>query len=125
MAEKMAENLGDDLKRLILAGIGAAALTSEKARQMIDEFVKKGELTVEQGKVLNEELRRDIRRKVKESVTVNVTAPQSVEDIAKAASRLTPEELSALKKKIEEAEAARQADTARNTESAKKDNAGV
>lgn len=102
----MAANLSDDLKKIILAGIGAAALTSEKAKQMIDEFVKKGELTVEQGKVLNEELKHNISRKIKESVTV----PQSIDDIEKAVGNLTPEELTALKAKIAETETARQAE---------------
>ena len=115
----MTANLSDDLKKIILAGIGAAALTSEKAKQMIDEFVKKGELTVEQGKVLNEELKHNVRNKIKESVTVNVTVPQSVGDIEKAIGKLTPEELTALKAKIAETEAARQA------ESVQQDNAGV
>ena len=47
------ERIGDGLKKLLLAGIGAAALTGEKAQDLVDDLVKKGELTVEQGKVLN------------------------------------------------------------------------
>lgn len=115
----MAANLGDDLKKIILAGIGAAALTSEKAKQMIDEFVKKGELTVEQGKVLNEELKHNVARKVKETVSINVTGPETVDDISKAASRLTPEELEELKTKIARMEADRR------EESKPQENAGV
>lgn len=46
------------IKRLLLAGIGAMAYTYEKATQAVDEMVKKGELTVAQGKELNEELKR-------------------------------------------------------------------
>ena len=42
--------LTEDLKKLILAGIGAAAVTAEKSKEMIDQLVEKGELTVEQGK---------------------------------------------------------------------------
>lgn len=37
----------------VLAGIGAVAATKEKSEGILDELVKKGELTVEQGKVLN------------------------------------------------------------------------
>lgn len=113
----MTANLGDDLKKIILAGIGAAALTSEKAKQMIDEFVKKGELTVEQGKVLNEELKHNVARKVKE--TVSATVPETVDEISKAASRLTPEELEELKAKIARMEADRR------EESKPQENAGV
>lgn len=44
----------DLVKNVVLAGIGAAAVTTEKAKDVADELVKKGSLTVEQGKVLNE-----------------------------------------------------------------------
>ena len=40
--------LSDNIKKLLLLGIGAAALTAEKSKEMIDELVKKGELTVEE-----------------------------------------------------------------------------
>ena len=54
------EKLGDGVKKVLLAGIGAVAVTAEKSRELLDEMVKKGELTVEQGKVLNEELKHNI-----------------------------------------------------------------
>ena len=49
--------ISEGLRKLILAGIGAVAATKEKSEVILDELVKKGELTVEQGKVLNEELK--------------------------------------------------------------------
>ena len=52
----MIDKLSDDMKKLFLLGIGAAAVTAEKARDMVDYLVEKGELSIEQGKVLNEEL---------------------------------------------------------------------
>ena len=48
------EKLTDNLKKVILAGIGAVATTAEKSKDVLDDMVKKGELTVDQGKVLNE-----------------------------------------------------------------------
>ena len=45
------EKLTDNLKKVILAGIGAVATTAEKSKDVLDDMVKKGELTVEQGKV--------------------------------------------------------------------------
>ena len=60
------EKLGDGVKKVLLAGIGAVAVTAEKSRELLDEMVKKGELTVEQGKVLNEELKHNIKKTVKE-----------------------------------------------------------
>ena len=65
-------DLGKDLKNLLLAGIGAVAVTAEKSQALLDELVKKGELTVEQGKVLNEELKHNVEKKIKDSVTVQV-----------------------------------------------------
>ena len=50
----MAEyKFGDGIKKFFLAGVGAVAITAEKGQEIIGELVKKGELTVEQGKELN------------------------------------------------------------------------
>ena len=43
------DSLGDSLKKVLLAGIGAVATTAEKSKDVLDDLVKKGELTVEQG----------------------------------------------------------------------------
>ena len=53
--------LGEGLKKILLVGIGTAAVTAEKSKEILDELVKKGELTVEQGKVLNQELKHNIK----------------------------------------------------------------
>ena len=60
--------LSDNIKKLLLLGIGAAALTAEKSKEMIDELVKKGELTVDQGKVINEELKHKASEKVADAM---------------------------------------------------------
>ncbi|WEV75189.1 phasin family protein [Bifidobacterium sp. ESL0800] len=49
--------LGDGLRTVFLAGIGAMATTAEKGQEIVDALVKKGELTVEQGRTLNTELK--------------------------------------------------------------------
>ena len=49
--------LGDGLRKVLLAGIGALATGYEKSSELVDELVKKGEITVEQGKALNTELK--------------------------------------------------------------------
>ena len=51
------ERLGEGLKKLALAGIGTAAYAVEKSADILDTLAKKGEETVEQGKVLNKELK--------------------------------------------------------------------
>ena len=43
------DQLGESIRKLILAGIGAAAVTHEKGESVLRDLVKKGELTVEQG----------------------------------------------------------------------------
>ena len=58
------EKLGENVKKLLLAGIGAAAVTAEKSKELLDEMVKKGELTVEQ------ELRKNITPMKRESNTL-------------------------------------------------------
>ena len=53
-------NFGDGLRKVFLAGVGALATTVEKSQEIVDDLVKKGELTVEQGKALNAELKHKV-----------------------------------------------------------------
>lgn len=61
------EKMSDGLKKVILAGIGAMAVTAEKSKDILDELVKRGELTVEQGKILNQELKHNIKERKEET----------------------------------------------------------
>lgn len=67
------EGFGEGIKKILLAGIGAVAVTAEKSKDLLDELVDKGELTVEQGKALNEELKHTIKKTVKENVSEKAT----------------------------------------------------
>ncbi len=113
--------LGEGLKKILLAGIGTAAVTAEKSKEILDELVKKGELTVEQGKVLNQELKHNIKSTVKtaaDSVKESAARKNDQEELKATISRLTPEQLAAVKAQIErmQAEAAEEkAETARRT----------
>ena len=97
------EQLGEGIRKLLLAGIGAAVVTKEKSEIILRELVKKGELTVEQGKVLNEELKHNIKDAIRENVTVNVVT----DDMLDAVDDMDDEQLAALKERIAKAEAAR------------------
>lgn len=88
-------DMSDGLRRAFLAGVGAVALTAEKSQQVVDEFVKKGELTVEQGKALNAEL----TRKAKEAFDTTVTGAADSALRAKLEG-MTPEERAAYAKKV-------------------------
>ena len=92
------DGLGENLKKVMLAGVGAVAVTAEKSKELLDEMVKKGELTVEQGKVLNEELKHNIRQTMKEKVNVSLkpNSPEELQEIGK----MTPEQLADLKEAI-------------------------
>ena len=46
----------DGFKDIFLAGIGAMAKGAEKSKEIVDQLIAKGELTVDQGKQLNSEL---------------------------------------------------------------------
>ncbi|MBR3224089.1 MAG: hypothetical protein IKF78_02060 [Atopobiaceae bacterium] len=55
----MAEfDFGEGVRKFFLVGVGAIATGAEKSQQIIDDLVKKGELTMEQGKEFNDELSR-------------------------------------------------------------------
>lgn len=97
------EKFSDNIKKVILAGIGAVAVTAEKSKELLDEMVEKGELTVEQGKVLNEELKHNIKKTVKEKM--DTVRPDTKQDITELLDSMTPEQLAELKEKIMKAEA--------------------
>ena len=93
------EKLSEGLKKLLLAGIGTVAVTAEKSKDVLDEMVKRGELTVEQGKVLNKELKHNLKNTIKNNVNVSVK-PQSGEELEELLGNMTPDQLADLKDKI-------------------------
>lgn len=48
----------DELKKVLLAGIGLTAMTYDKAEQFVKEMIDKGRLTIDEGKELQSELKR-------------------------------------------------------------------
>ena len=46
-----------------LLGIGAASMTYEKSMEIINDMVKKGKLTLEEGKQIGDELRKSMKDK--------------------------------------------------------------
>lgn len=84
--------LSDPIKRLLLAGLGAAAVTTEKSKEIVDTLVKKGELTVEEGKTLNAELKVRAQEKAQEKRS---------DRMADKVSRLTQAERDELRKMLD------------------------
>lgn len=94
------KNLSDDLRKIFLAGIGAVAVTAEKGKEMIDSLVEKGEITFEQGKTLNEELKRNVN----ETFHKNACTMRENDGLLSQLEKLTPEELDTVKQKLAEME---------------------
>lgn len=97
----MQDRLSEELKTLFLAGVGAAAVTAEKTKALVGELVEKGRLTVEQGRVLNEELHH------RSGPVSRAVPPDSEADqLLRSLDRMTPEDLAALKAKLAAMDAA-------------------
>lgn len=94
--------IGDGFKDIFFAGVGALAITGEKTKELIDQLVAKGEITVDQGKQINSELKHKVAEKAS---TVRY-------DVLEARMKaMTPEERAAFAAKAAEiAEAANAAD---------------
>jgi polyhydroxyalkanoate synthesis regulator phasin len=87
--------MSDIIKKVFLAGLGAATLTREKAEDIIEELVKKGELSREEKPgVLNDLLKATEKHKdemqnfVKEEVqkalkTLNIVTKEDIDSLEK------------------------------------------
>jgi len=94
-------NLKDELRKVVMVGIGAAATTIEKSKEVIDYLVEKGELTAEQGKVMNEELKRDFKNKMKET---RANSKKDTEEFLDKIDSFTSEQIAALKARLAKVE---------------------
>lgn len=103
------DNFSESIKKILLAGVGAVAVTAEKSKELLDEMVAKGELTVEQGKVLNEELKHSIKKSVKDNAG-SEGKQAGEEELFQMLDRMTPEQIAALKAQIQKKEAEERAD---------------
>jgi polyhydroxyalkanoate synthesis regulator phasin len=65
----------DLVKKTLLAGVGVAALTKDKVEELARDFVEKGKMTEQEGRVLVEELlvksdeaRSDLQQQIERSL---------------------------------------------------------
>ena len=54
----------EELKNILFMGLGAISLTGEKANELKNELLVKGEALYKEGMVKNEELKRDIKDRI-------------------------------------------------------------
>ena len=93
----MAKSIEDGFKDIFLAGVGALALTGEKAKEVVDTLIEKGNITVEQGKDINQELQHkavETISKVREETVaqaLKTMSPEEREEFAATVSRLVAE----------------------------------
>lgn len=126
------DQITSGLRKLILAGIGAAAIAKEKGGEVLEALSKRGEVTVEQGRVLNEELKRNLKENARENVeTVKESVKESLkdnvhvhviypeDDLMNAVDGMNEEQLAALKERIAARE--RAGKTAEETEAKDED----
>ncbi len=82
----------ETLENVMLMGLGAMVMTSEKAKDLKKELLEKGEEAYKHGQVLNEELKHNISEKIKENVTVTVEKKLTKEDLVHKINELSEEE---------------------------------
>lgn len=87
----------DELKNVLLAGIGSAAYTYEKASKIVDDLVEKGKLTVDEGKELSSELKRNI---IEKGEKIKPLTKQDITDIFKEFNFATKDDLTLLEDRI-------------------------
>lgn len=85
----------EELKDILLMGLGAMSLTSDKAKELKEELLKEGTKVYEEGKVKNEELKRHIKENLICAKEDEVTKEDIVKRI-KTMSKQEREELLAL-----------------------------
>ena len=96
-------DLTNGIKKAFLASVGAAATTAEVTKDIVEKMIEKGEQTVKQGKVLNQELKHNAKKKVKDHVSVEVT--KKYDDAFECVDEMSAEDLELLKERIAKAEA--------------------
>lgn len=81
----------ENIKNVLLMGLGAISLTGEKANELKKELLEKGEALYKEGSIKNEELKRDFKDKIKENTNIKITTA-SKEDIVEIINNLSDEE---------------------------------
>ena len=61
------DQINSELKKILMAGIGAVSTGVEKSQQVIERLAQKGEITYEQAKVLSQEAASKVKKAYDES----------------------------------------------------------
>lgn len=91
----------EELKNIMLMGLGAISLTGEKATALKKELLEKGEELYQEGRIKNEELKRELKNQIKESITAEVS-PTTKEEMVDIINKMSEEEKKELIKLLKE-----------------------
>ncbi len=86
----------NELKKVLLAGIGLTSMTLEKADTFVKDLVQKGRLTVDEGRELQTELKRKSRDQAEDLLTQLDVKTKPVQYATKADIARLEEKLDAL-----------------------------
>ncbi|HHY41980.1 MAG TPA: hypothetical protein GX514_03920 [Thermoanaerobacterales bacterium] len=89
------------LKQMLYAGIGLAAITKEKAEEVISELIKKGEMSKEEGKDLLNTL---INRMQEESERLKLKINEQVEHTITSMNLVRKSQLDEILQRLDELE---------------------
>jgi polyhydroxyalkanoate synthesis regulator phasin len=87
------------LKNLLLAGIGTVSYSYEKGEEIVKDLIERGEITVNQGKQLNEELKRQKSGDKNHAKSDGITVEQLKEMLADL-NLATKDDIQELEKRI-------------------------
>lgn len=92
----------EDLKNIMLAGIGSMAYTYEKATEIVDDMVQKGKITIEEGKELSQELKRKNMNtnNMNNSVNTHPITKEEMSDLLKQMNFATQEDLEDIRQRL-------------------------
>ncbi|MCZ0716716.1 phasin family protein [Aerococcus kribbianus] len=79
----------DALKKLFLAAVGGTSLTYENASDALNKLVEKGQISVDEGKVLSQDLKRFVQdHRGQAGVTEPAEQQNSLTDLQEQVSKL-------------------------------------
>ncbi|NLV76553.1 MAG: hypothetical protein GX023_06170 [Tissierellia bacterium] len=93
----------DLLKKIFFAGVGSLALTYDKAKDLVEDMVERGKITVEQGKKLNEELKRVVEDNKSNAQNIS-EVENNIKNYINSLNLATKEDLETLSNRIEKLE---------------------
>jgi polyhydroxyalkanoate synthesis regulator phasin len=95
------DQIGSELKKILMAGIGAVSVSVEKAQEIVSTLAQKGEITFEQAKTLSEEMAVKVKKSIEESEIKRAFGGKPTSDsVIRDLKTLSPDEIAEIKKAI-------------------------